>query len=102
MRCFLYFCLLCDYAHVRKNGFHFAVRTRDNVYGNEISDFSCCRRACICGCLDCCDIAAHHNGYESAADMLFADQRNICCLYHRVGRLDRADKSFCFDHSKCL
>ena len=46
--------------------------------------------------------AEHKSNGELSADMLFADQRNICCLYHRVGRLDRANKSFCFDHSKCL
>ena len=85
---------------MRKNGLNFAVRTRNYMYGYEISDFSCCRCACVCCCLYRCYIAAHHYGYESAADVFLTDQRYIGCLYHRIGCLDGADKSFCFDHSK--
>ena len=58
------------------------------MYRYEFPYTARCCCACVCRCLDCSDIAAHHNGHKSAADMYFTDQSNVCCLYHCIGCFD--------------
>ena len=70
--------------------------------GDELANAACSCCACVNGCLDSADVAADHNGHEAAANLNLTDQTDVCCLDHRISRFDRADKTFCFNHTKSL
>ena len=47
---------------------------RDDVDGDELADLLGGCRARVRGGLDRADVAAHHDGDETAADLLLADE----------------------------
>src|SRR5581483_9920294 len=78
----------------------FSMRTRNNVNADQFANSSGSRGACVCSSLYRTDISANENGDITCADVFFADQDNVSSLDHCVSSLDRADKSFCLDHSE--
>ena len=61
-----------------------------------------CRRACVDRRLDCTDIAADHHGHKTAADLLLADQMDVCRLDHGVGCFNGPDQASGLYHSECF
>jgi hypothetical protein len=79
--------------------------TRTSLCGRGIMRTLTGRRRCaaaarVGGGLHRTDVAADHDRHVAAADLLLADQRDVRCLDHCVGRLDRADQAPRLDHAE--
>src|SRR5215207_1206229 len=76
------------------------MRSGDHMDRGEFTDALGSRRTCICRGFHRTDITAHHHGYESATDILTADEGHIRGFDHGIGGFDRADQTFGLHHSK--
>ena len=77
----------------------FGVRTGNDVDRDQLADAPRRRGAGIGRGLHRADVAAHHHRDVAGADVFLADEDDVGCLDHRVGRFDRADQALGFHHS---
>ena len=75
---------------------------RNDVDRDELAHPARRRSAGVGGRLHGRDVAAHDGGHVAGADLLPADERDLCRLDHRVGGLDHRDQTLRFDHPKRL
>src|SRR5688500_8956511 len=76
------------------------MRRRDDMNGDEFADPPGSRGSRISGRFYRADVAANGDCDKSRTNVFFALQDYIGRLYHRVGRFDRAHKSFGLDHAE--
>lgn len=58
--------------------------TWNHVYGKQFANALCSSSTSIGSSFYSANIAAYHNGDEPAADKFFADEGNVCSLYHGI------------------
>ena len=73
----------------------------DHMAAVKLADALCSGSACVDSSLDSAHVAADHNGDQTGADLLLADEMNVSRLYHGVGCFDGADEAAGLDHSQC-
>ena len=65
----------------------------------QLADTLCGSCACVHSGLDSAHIATNHDGDQTGADLLLANETDICGLNHCVGGFDGADQTTGFDHA---
>jgi hypothetical protein len=74
----------------------------NDVYGNQLANAGSGSSAGIGSSLNGANVAADHNGHQTAAYVYLADQVNVSSLNHSVGSFDRTDETFGFNHAQSL
>ena len=72
---------------------------RNDMDGDEVANAVSCCAAGFGSCLDSADIAADHDGDETAADVDFAAKADVRRFDHGIGCFDGSDEASGFDHS---
>src|SRR5262249_39084097 len=80
-----------------KNLLHFLMRPWDNMNADQLAHAPRRRGARVGGGFHRAHIAAHGNGDEARADVLFPYQNHIGRFHHGVSRLNGADQTLRFD-----
>jgi hypothetical protein len=69
---------------------------------NQLANSTRRCRACVRGCFNRANVAAHKNRYVTGSDIFFSQQLNIRSFDHGVRGFNSADESFGLDHSECF
>src|SRR5258706_15138600 len=76
---------------------HVAVRARDHVYADDLTDAAGCFGAGVNGGADGGDVAAQRDRDQAASDLVLLDEGDVRGLERRVAGLDCCYDSLGFD-----
>jgi hypothetical protein len=72
------------------------------MHADQLTDPASRGCAGVRGGLNRSNITAYKYGHIAGSDVFLADKLYVCGLYHSIGRLDRANETFGFDHTECF
>ena len=79
--------------------FNVCVGTRDYVRSNYFAKSRSCSGTSFYSCLNCANVAANHNAYQTATDLFATDKYNVCSLYHCICCFDCCYQTSGFNHT---
>jgi hypothetical protein len=86
----------------RENPFNFRVRARNYVNTNQLANSPRGGGSGIRCRFNSADVSTHENRYIPGADILFSQERDVCCFDHGVGSFHCSNEAFGLNHSECF